>query len=148
MKKSKPKVVYDPSPDRKAAKVKPKETRKFIVHDREYWLSKDQLVKELGIEPADVEKVWQATTEKPKEKKVKREAKGTTTAATPEPLKSKPSDEQLLAAVKEGMNTSTALRDHFKTNRSFVRKAMKRLQAEKKVTIEIKKNKQQVYRLA
>lgn len=40
-----------------------KETRKFIIHGREFWLAKNELVAELGIEPSDVETVWRGAKE-------------------------------------------------------------------------------------
>jgi len=39
------------------------EKRKFTIHDREYWFTKDDLQKELGLEPEDVEEVWVSAKE-------------------------------------------------------------------------------------
>jgi hypothetical protein len=40
-----------------------KETRKFIIHGREYWLAKKDLVMELGIDRSDVDAVWRQAKE-------------------------------------------------------------------------------------
>ena len=40
-----------------------KETRKFVIHGREFWLAKTELVRELGIAPEDVEVTWRQAKE-------------------------------------------------------------------------------------
>lgn len=37
-----------------------KEKRKFIIHGREFWLSKDEILEEIGCEPEDVDKIWES----------------------------------------------------------------------------------------
>jgi len=40
------------------------EKHKFTVHDKEYWWTKDELINELGIEPDEVEQVWESGQKK------------------------------------------------------------------------------------
>ena len=85
-----------------------------------------------------------------KKKTVKREAAKASEAAkaAPEPIAAVTTD-RILVAMKdmEGDITSTRLRDAFGTSRSYMRRLMKQLAKEGKVTIEVKGKKQQIYKL-
>ncbi len=39
------------------------EKRKITIHGREYWLTRDELERELGCEPEDCEKIWKSLTD-------------------------------------------------------------------------------------
>ena len=79
-----------------------------------------------------------------KKKTVKREA----AKEAPEPIAAVTTD-RILVAMKdmEGDITSTRLRDAFGTSRGYIRRLMKQLAKDGKVTIEVKGKKQQVYKL-
>ena len=84
-------------------------------------------------------------------KKVKREAEEAiknAAKAAPEPIAAVTTD-RILVAMKdmEGDITSTRLRDAFGTSRGYIRRLMKQLAKEGKVTIEVKGKKQQIYKL-
>ena len=90
-----------------------------------------------------------------KKKTVKREAEEAIKNAAkevaqtaPEPIAAVTTD-RILVAMKdmEGDITSTRLRDAFGTSRGYMRRLMKQLAKEGKVTIEVKGKKQQVYKL-
>lgn len=36
-----------------------KEKRRIVIHGREYWLTKDELPRELGCPPKECEKIWE-----------------------------------------------------------------------------------------
>jgi hypothetical protein len=130
-----------------------KEKRGFTNHGREFWLSKDQIQKEIGCEPEEVDEIWEGGKRAKAEKPVK-------------PHTSKPEkktaklEEKVLAEMKRlagnGITecTSTLLRDKLgldkESGRDQIRRLMKKLEEAGKVEIgqkEVGKRKQYVYTL-
>ena len=132
------------------------EYRGFTIHSREYWLTKDQIEKEIGCPPEDVDKIW-ADGKRQKTEKAK--------AAPTKPAKpaaKKPAEllsERVLSEMRRlkenGITefTSTMLRDKLnldkESGRDQIRRAMRTLEKDGKVKIAVseKKRKQYVYRL-
>lgn len=52
------KVIQNPKKFKGVSPKNKKEKRGFIIHNREYWFSKDQIQKEFGCPPEDVDKIW------------------------------------------------------------------------------------------
>ena len=134
---------------------KKKEKRGFTIHGREVWLSKDQIEKEFGCPPEDVDEIWKGG-KKAKPETVK---PGVQKPPTAKPEK-KLSEEDVLAEMKRlAANgvvecTSTLLRDKLaldkESGRDIVRRLMKKLEADGKVEISVKKQgkrKQYLYTL-
>jgi hypothetical protein len=123
-------------------KKKQKEKRGFTIHDREFWLSKNEIEKEFGCPPEDVDEIWKGGK---RAKEAVKESKKELPSAKP---KKKPTEEQVLAEMKRlaanGITefTSTLLRDKLgldkESGRGQIRQAMKKLEKAGKVIIEKK----------
>ena len=68
-----------------------KEKRGFTIHGREFWLSKDEIEKEFGCPPEDVDEIWESGEKAKVEKPTK------LPSAKP---KKKPTEKQVLAEMK------------------------------------------------
>ena len=128
-----------------------KEKRGFTIHGREFWLSKDEIEKEFGCPPEDVDEIWESGEKAKVEKPTK--------PPSAEPKK-KPTEEQVLAEMKRlaangiAEVTSTLLRDKLgldkESGRDQVRRLVRKLEKSGKVEIgqkEVGKRKQYVYNL-
>ena len=133
-------------------KKKPKEKRGFTIHWREFWLSKDQIQKEFGCEPEDVDEIWEGG----------KKAKPDKPAKPPTAELSQPEKDVLVIMQKLTANgivevSSRSISDKLglepDKGRQQVRVLMKKLEAKGKVAIERKAvketgaRKQFVYRL-
>lgn len=132
-----------------------KEKRGFTIHGREIWLRKDQIEKEFGCPPEDVEKIWQSG------EKVKAD-KPTKPGELPSAKPSKKVSEEEILKVMEKLAANGVVEVHSRLisdklglepdyGRSVVRRLMKKLEADGKVVFEKKavkgKRKSYVYRL-
>lgn len=133
-------------------KRKEKEKRLFTIHGREVWLSKDQIQKEFGCPPEDIEGIWKGG-EKAKPETAK-------PGVTKLPAKKKPSGEDVLALMRKLTEngivecTSSLLRDKLnldkESGRDQIRRLMRKLEKESKVIIGQKqqgKRKQYIFKL-
>ena len=133
-----------------------KEKRGFTIHGREFWLSKDQIQKEFGCPPEDVDKIWEGG-KLSKPEKPSKPAKPHT-AEPAEPAAKKPSEvlaERVYTEMKRlqanGITecTSTLLKDNLKLDkeagRGQVRNAVKKLEENGKVVIAVKEGKRKQY---
>ncbi|MDH5483538.1 MAG: hypothetical protein OEY22_11790 [Candidatus Bathyarchaeota archaeon] len=128
------------------------ERRKFIVHGREYWLTKRQMLKEFADHsPEEQVEMWESAERGKTAKKTARHVVPKTTA---ECRTGTIDEEKVLAWMKEKGGkeiSSTAIRDAFGfKNRAAARRVMRALQKAGKVRITETSNgkrKQYAYKL-
>lgn len=135
-----------------AKKTEKKEVRKITIHGREYFLTKDQIKEELGVESdEEVEKIWNAAD---KVKRKSKSAKKPTKQPVKKPEKNEKQkrlekfDAQVLKSLKKlGKTGSGEIAKDLKltgeSRRGKVRASMKRL--EKAGRVEISRNKKKRY---